>query len=440
MNVQKSLRISIVFVLLVSFQVLPQVQKGSTVILDSLIQEALRHNPEIRAARHQSQASRSRIRMATAWEPPEIGVEFYQTPAASFPNPVKDQMETDYFIEQMIHFPGKLGATGKTARFGALMAEEEARVVERRVIFDLKSAYSEIYWIQKKIELNSENQRLMSQALDVASRQYEVGTGTQTDMLRGRTELSRLAVEALALGREKRSMEAMLNVLLDRPLDGSFSRIDTLDFDFPDWTLEQIDSLALIFRPGFRAMKFEVAMNQAEVVAARWDYAPDFTTRLMYKDMTMTSKDFWSFMIGISLPLSPWAYPKSAGRVQEMTASVRKSEASLDHMKNRVLLDVQNAWSSMKTNREIIELNRKTVIPQADMAVRSAAAAYATGRVPFVMLIDTYRMALSAGLDYHMAVMNFISSQAKLEEAVGLGIVEIEERIRSSAPMTGGLR
>ena len=87
--------------------VLPQEAKSASVVLDSLVQEARRNNPEIQAAGYQSRAAWSRVRQTTAWEPPQIGVEFYQAPVASFPNPVKDQMEYDYFIEQMIPFPGK---------------------------------------------------------------------------------------------------------------------------------------------------------------------------------------------------------------------------------------------------------------------------------------------------------------------------------------------
>jgi cobalt-zinc-cadmium efflux system outer membrane protein len=398
--------------------------------LDSLVKEALLNNPEIRAARYQSQASWSRVRQVVSWEPPQVGVEFYQTPAASFPNPLKDQMETDYFIEQMIHFPGKLGAMGKAARFSAHMTEEEARVVERRVIRELKSAYSELYFIHRKITLNAENQQLMRQLADIASRQYEAGMGGQTDILRAQTELSKLTNEGIALERERLSMEAMINMLLNRPLGGSIGRIDSLAIDFPEWTLEKIDSLALVSRPGLQAMRFEVEMNKAEVNASRWDYAPDFMTRLMYKDMAMTPKDYWSFMIEINLPLTSWAYSKATARVDEMRAQTRKSEASTVQMKNMVLLDVQNAWLSLQTNRNLIELNWKAVLPQSRMALESAIAGYRTGKVMFVMVIDAYRMALMARLDIHMAIMNAAVSLAALEEAVGLSVEDIKARIR----------
>jgi len=42
-----------------------------------------------------------------------------------------------------------------------------------------------------------------------------------------------------------------------------------------------------------------------------------------------------------------------------MKAQTAKSEASFVQMKNRVLLDVQNAWLSLQTNRNFIDLSRK---------------------------------------------------------------------------------
>ena len=411
--------------------VLPQVKEGGTVVLESLVQEARRNNPEIQAAGHQSHAAWSRVRQTVTWEPPLIGVEFYQAPVASFPNPFKNQMEYDYFIEQMIPFPGKLSAMGKAVRNGARMAEEDAKAVERRVIFDLKSAYAELYWIQRKIELNTQNRDLLKSLVETAERQYEVGMGSQTDMLRAQTESSKLANEGIALEREKRSMEAMINTLLNRPIVQSLGRIDTLETRFPGWRREQLDSLAMACRPELQAMRFEVEMKKSEVRAAKWEYAPDFTTRLMYKDMIMTPKDYWSFMVGASLPLTSWAYPKATARVEEAKASGKKTEASYIQMKNMVLLDVEDAWLSLKTNHDLIELNRKNVLPQAELTLASAVAGYKTGKVMFVMLIDVYRMVLMVRLDHHMAVMNFAASQAKLEQAVGLSVAEIEESIRS---------
>jgi outer membrane protein TolC len=403
-----------------SSSIFPQSLDDTAADLDSLIHEARRNNPEIQAAGHQSEAAWSRVRQAVSWDPPQVGVEFYQTPAASFPNPFKNQMEYDYFIEQMIPFPGKLSAMGRAARNGAGMAEEDAKAVERRVIRELKSAYAELYLIQRKIEINLENRGLMQQLVETASRQYETGMGTQTDFLRARTELSKLVNDGTTLRRDKRSAEAMINTIINRPLRREIGRIDTLIIQIPGWTREQFDSLALTNRHELRAMRFQVAMNESEVLAAQWEYAPDFTARFMYKDMAMTPKDYWSFMVGVSLPITPWSSSKTAGRVDETRALKKQSEASLVQMKNMVLLDVQNAWSALQANLDLIDLNRKTVLPQSQMTLESAIASYRTGKIVFATVIDAWRMSLMAELDNHMAVMNAAVGLADLEAAVGV--------------------
>jgi len=192
------------------------------------------------------------------------------------------------------------------------MAEEEARTVERRVIRELKNAFAELYFIQRKIDLHSENLRLMQQFADIASRQYEVGIGSQTDALRARTESSKLTVEAYALEREKRSAEAMLNTLLNRPLEGTFERIDTLDTALPDWTREKIDSVAVAARPELLAMRFEVEMGKAGGQLSQMGFRAGPDGPADVQGHGHHPKDYWSLMVGVALPMMPWAYPKAS--------------------------------------------------------------------------------------------------------------------------------
>src|SRR3990172_5723730 len=123
-------------------------QNNRIVNLDTLIAEALQNNPGLRAARLQTEAARAQIRQARAWEAPEVGVEFFQTPIQSFPNPVADGMETDYVVQQMIPFPGKIANMAKAATSNADMSAENYNALKRKIIRDLKSAYFELYLVQ----------------------------------------------------------------------------------------------------------------------------------------------------------------------------------------------------------------------------------------------------------------------------------------------------
>lgn len=398
--------------------------------LDALIAEALQNNPQLRAARNQTAAARTRIDQVTSWDAPQLGVEFYQTPVQSFPNPVKNGMETDYFIQQMFPFPGKLSAMGRAAEANASMFDQGYKALERKILRELKSAYYELYLVQRKIQINAENQDLMRRFVEIANKQYEVGMGKQPDILRAQTELSTLINDGINLQKEKRAIEAMINTLLSRPANAPLGYVPDIEVNIPQWTFEQLRPLALEARPELKAMNFNIEMNKAELSLSKREYFPDLMARVMYKDMAMTSNDFWSVMVGVSIPLSPWSSGKYTSKVEENQLNVKRAEEEYSNMINMTLFEVQDANVRVQTNQNLVLLYKNTVIPQAEQTLQSTVAAYQTGKTEFLMLIDAYRMVLMSKLDYHMAVMNYMASQAALEQAVGLDIREIAERIR----------
>lgn len=422
--------VHLVIFLVVLFRIDLWAQQAGILKLQDLVAEALQNNPQLRAARNQTAAARTRVDQVTSWEAPQVGIEFFQTPIQSFPNPLKKGMETDYFIQQMFPFPGKLSAMGKAAESNASMFEQSYKALERKILRELKSAYYELYLVQRKIQINAESQDLMRRFIDITHKQYEVGMGKQADVLRAQTELSTLINDGLSLQKEKRVVEAMINTILSRPANAPLGYVPDIEVNIPQWTFEQLSPLALEARPELKAMKYNIDMNKAELSLSKREYFPDLMARIMYKDMAMTGNDFWSAMVGISIPLSPWSSDKYRSKVQENELNVRRAEEDYSSMKNMVLFEVQQANVQVQTNQNLVLLYKNTVIPQAEQTLQSTIAAYQAGKTEFLMLIDAYRMLLMSKLDYHMAVMNFMASQAALEQAVGLDIHQIAERIR----------
>jgi cobalt-zinc-cadmium efflux system outer membrane protein len=405
-------------------------QESKPLKLDELISEALRNNPQLRAGRNQTAAARTRVNQVTSWDAPQVGVEFFQTPIQSFPNPLKNQMEMDYFVQQMFPFPGKLSAMGSMAESNAKMMDQGYKGLERKVLRDLKSAYYELYLVQRKIQINGENQELMRRFVDIASKQYEVGMGKQQDILRAQTELSTLVNAGLNLQKERQVDEAMINTILSRPPNGPLGYVPDIETDVPRWTLEQLRPLALESRPELKAMNFNIDMNKEELSLSKREYYPDLMARVMYKDMAMTSNDFWSVMIGVSIPLAPWSSGKYTSKVEETQLNVHKAEDEYASMRNMTLFEVQDALVKVQTNQNLVMLYKNTVIPQAEQTLQSTIASYQTGKTEFLMLIDAYRMVLMSKLDYHMSVMSYMASQAALEQAVGMNISELVDKLR----------
>jgi outer membrane protein TolC len=421
---------SIAFVLILSLSPTAWSQEKKNISLDELVAEALRNNPQLRSAHNQTQAAKSRIGQSTSWDAPQVGIELYQIPVQSFPNPVKNNMETDYFLQQMIPFPGKLSAMGRAAENNANMTDQNYKALERKVLRNVKSAYFDLYLVQHKIQINAENQDLVKSFVDIARKQYEVGMGKQTDILRAQTELSTLVNDGINLQKERKVVEAMINMLVSRPTTSPLGNVPDIDAQAPQWTFDQLSLVALATRPELKAMGYGIAMNKSELSASKREYYPDLMARVMYKDMAMTNNDFWSVMIGVSIPLAPWSGGKYTSKVEENELNVERAEDDYTSMKNMTLFEVQDALVKVQTNGNLVSLYRNTVIPQAEQTLQSTISEYQTGKTEFLMLIDAYRMLLSSKLEYYMSVMNSMASQAELEQAVGLDVKEISERVR----------
>ncbi len=425
----KIYNITIILIFFILFSINSYSQEKKSEILEIFVQEALENNPQLRAAKNNTSAFQAKIPQMGAWSPPQFGVEFYQTPIQSFPNPIQDGMETDYFIQQMIHFPGKLSAMENAAKNNADMAEQNYEALKRKVIRDLKSTYYMLYLIQREIEINAENQELLKQFYQNAMRQYETGMGKKADILRAQTELSALITEGINLQKEKELAEAMLNTILNRPIDSSFGDISDVSTMEMKLTFEQLLQLAIEQRPELRAMQFNIDMQKAELQLARIEYFPDLMVRAMYKDMKMTNNDYWSLMIGFEVPEVFWSFKKVKSKVQENQFKIKNAEEELTNMINMVKFEVKEACINIQTNYNLILHFKNNVIPQAEQVLKTTILEYQTGNTEFLMLIDAYRMVLMAKLDYYMKVKEYNERLAQLEQAVGLSLMEIDSKI-----------
>jgi len=424
------LRFISLFILIIVLHRGINAQSSDFVYIDSLVAEALQNNPELKAARNITSASKTKIDQVSAWEAPQVGVELFQTPIQSFPNPFKDGMETDYFIQQMFPFPGKISAMTSAAESNAKMVEQQYFALEKRIIRQLKDYYFELYLVQKKIEINKENQDLLRQFTEITRKQYEVGMGKQPDVIRSQTELSTLINEGINLEKERTDIQTMINTILSRPANSELGSVPDPADILPSWQFDDIYELALANRPELKGMTFNIDMYKSELDASRLEYYPDIMGRLMYKDMVNTSDDFWALMVGVNIPLAFWSSGKYTGKVEEDELNVKTAEEQYNLMKNMIASDVQNSLVKIETNRNLVELYQNTVIPQAEQTLQSTKAAYQTGKTEFLMVIDAYKMLLMSELDFYMSKMNFLQSQAHLEQAVGLSISEIKERLK----------
>lgn len=394
--------------------------------LADLIEEALQNNPSLQAAGYKTSASRAQTPQMTAWEPPQFGIEFYKTPVKSFPNPIVNGMETDYFVQQIIPIPGKRSAMGNAAASNSLMQEQNYRILKNKLIRDLKTAYFDLYLQNRKIEINAESENLLRQLADNAAHQYQVGFGNQAVLFRAQTELARSLTQQQNLQNDKKNAKAVLNTLLNRPIDSPFTddfEITTTEISF---SFDRLAQLALTNRPELQAMQSFVEMQKAELLLSKREYYPDLMMRIMYKDMKMTDDDFWSMMIGFEVPEAFWSAGKLKHKVEENKYKVMNSEQEYIDMKNMITLQVQQVWLNVQNAFNLLQNYKNNVLPNAEQTLYAAQAQYQTGGAELMILLETYQLVLDSKQEYFTAVRDYNVGLAQLEEATGMALTEIE--------------
>ncbi|MGB7569522.1 MAG: TolC family protein [Chitinivibrionales bacterium] len=395
--------------------------------LQTLI-NAAQNNPTLKAADAKVQASAASAKAQKSLDPPQVAVEFYQAPVASFPDPFKNQMEYDYSIQQMLPFPGKLGAMANAENKQTDMLKADRKTTEQDIVRNVKSLYFDLYLKNRQIEINHETRMLVRGFVDIARKQYEVDMGKQSDILRAQTELSTLGNDSIVLVQERKSMEGMLNAVCNRPVSSEIGFIPEVNPVLPTFELDKLMALARKNRPELKSMETGIEMQEAERIAAKKGYLPDFMVRGMYKQM-MQGGDDWSLMLGATVPIAPWSHGRISSETKRADANIRTAESDRENMINMISSEVNDALLKVESAKERLKLSRESVIPQAEQTLESALSAYRTGKQEFLMLIDIQRMLVMAKLDYHMAVMTLLDSQSRLERAVGLSTDEIDKEI-----------
>ncbi len=409
--------------------------------LPDLVAQALKNNRGIKAAEFQVKSLHSSPGHTWYLEPPQAGMEFYQAPIKSFPNPVKGQMEIDYSLQQSFPFPGKISARIDSEHKHAEMSESELEALKRKVIREVKTDYYELYLLDRRVEINRQNQALMGRLIEIARRQYEVGMGHQADILRAQTELTQLKTDSLTLAQSRKAMEGMLNAVLNRKTTQPVSVSDSIVPAAVDWSYAQVESVLESNHPNLKAMKAGIRMREAEKTMADKEYWPDFVVGGSYKDMLrMPSgthggdlRDYWSVMVSMNIPIAFWSLPKYQAGVVQSKANLSQAEEEYGDMRNMVFARAQEALLKVQSSQELVRISRTVQVPQAKQALESTLAAYQGGKSEFMALLDAYRMSLIAKENSETALMRLLSGQAELEEAVGLSLEEIRNKISEGA-------
>ena len=386
--------------------------------LNDAVDEALKSNPEILSAKRSSEAASARIWQAASLNDPmvELGYDKLYADRMLTGDPMKT-----YAISQDIPFPTKLYLRAKIASKIAKMAYENYKAKEKEVIARTKSAYAELFYIYRSIEINKENKDVLDQFSQSATARYSKGLGTQGDALKAQVELATVDIELIMLEQRRATAQARLNVLLNRdPKEeiGIPAPEEPLKFGR---TLEEYYSLAEQNNPELKAYRYGIERGKVAYDLSLNEFMPDFTVK--YQQMVQGDKavgNEWAGTLGVTVPL--WFFQKQAFGVKEMKSELEMLKAEYAAKEKAVLFDVRDAYARVDANKKVVELYETAFLPQAEETLNASMKGYESDKIDFLTLLDSRRMFVDFKLKHYNAILDLRIALADLERAVGTSI------------------
>lgn len=375
-------------------------------IVRELVAEALQNNPDIQAAARELDAARSRISPAGALDDPMLELGVVNLPARS-PSFRREEMTMKMIgLAQRLPYPGKRALRRELAKKDADAMANNLQEISNRVAREVKVAYLDLGLVDETLRLVDRNKRVLEQFLSIAEARYGVGQGSQADVLKAQTQLSRMIDEQIKMERERPMIEAELIRALGRGAAARAVKTQPPRAHPVALRLDELREQARVHRAQLLAQQNTIARNDKMLELARKDYYPDFDLRFSYGQRDnfedMRRDDMISFTVAINLPV--WRAEKRDPRVAEAVAmreqATRMYEARLNEINAMLRQQVATAEQSLKSAR----LYETGIVPQARLAVEAALAAYQVNRVDFFTLLDnqmtvfTYEIAHAASL------------------------------------------
>ncbi|HEY0208843.1 TolC family protein [Acerihabitans sp.] len=432
--------------------------------LDWLIEQALQHNPNLRATEAQLRSARALVRQRRAELLPQVNASAAYaniTPPDSIKNSVNQASESAAAAAQT--YGGTEAAQAVRSRLGNVdldtelynvgfdasweldvfgrrrRAEEgaraeaeasEARLADARVQMaaEVGQAYINYLGIRQRIAIAERNLEMVNKSHQLNQQRRERGVASEMDVQRsqllvrqqeGRLPMLRaqaqIALDQLALliGREPGVLDARLAG--NKPLP-------TLPAVVP------VDDAASLIRrrPDVRQAERELAASSAQIGQAIAGYFPQVTLFGSVGMTTTSPKDFNSDAIStLWAPFLRWSF-LDFGRVKAQVAQARAgNDASAAAYEGKVLAALQDANGALArfgaARQQLVSAGqaRESAARSADLVLQR----YRAGATSLIDALDVQRQQLSAEDSQAQAQVELLVDYVALQKSLGLGWV-----------------
>ena len=386
--------------------------------LEDYLQVAASNNPGVQAAYAQFEAALQKSPQVSSLPDPTLTV-------SAFGRMMESSMgaeEAVFSLMQMFPWFGTLEARGNVADLMAEAQFQNYLDVRNKLFFEVKSAYAQLYEVEKTIELQEENLEILDSYKDLSLSRFSSGGGQMVDVVRIDIQKEGALTAIEVLRDQLEPLEADFNLMLNRSPELPVQIADTLVFN---WNESQLDPV-LKDHPAVQQFESQKRAYEAQQELARKEGMPMLGLGLDYTIMSktpmgmpeMNGDDAFMPMLSVSLPIFRKKYKAIRKEAEFMTTAM---EQEGQRQQNELRSQYELSLFELKKAETLIDLYNRQ-IESSEQARSLLISAYSTATGNFdevlrmnqdIIMLKTQRLnAIRSGVTAQ-ARMDYLSSKTE---------------------------
>jgi TolC family type I secretion outer membrane protein len=402
---------------------------GSTgagaVTMDEAIGLALRHDPGLKRAQAERDASRARLQQARAGGLPSVVVSASASEASTnfgnffgFGQRSLTPRSAQISVTQPIFSGGAVGAAINQAKAAEAEAKSNQEGARLALIADVAEAFVSVKSHEQAVALRQAQVEEFVLVRTQSQRRFDDGEVSRTDVDQAQSRLSAARAALAASQGELARLRARYRTLVGEEPVGLDAPGEP---PAPPASLDEAVTEAEADNPSVAAAEDAVRASEAAIARARAEGAP--TVALVAEASSIRDQFLPGYQadggsIGVQGRWSLFTGGLVSGKVSEAEANRRGAEAALDQTRAAIEEAAIDAWQARQT-ADVVAVAARDQAKAAEGAADSVRNEVRVGARPILDLLDAEREALAARIDQLEAEGARVVAAYRLKAVVG---------------------
>jgi outer membrane protein len=311
------------------------------------------------------------------------------------------------------------------AQLQVVQSEEQFRNAQQDLILRVSKAYFDVLIAVESVHLAEAQKTAISEQLEQAKRNFEVGSATITDTLEAQARFDSTSAQEISARNDleirRRQLQQLIDVMPDelRPLGKEFKPEPPQPAEMEKWVDE-----ALASNPQLGVTRAAAELADKEVARNRGGHYPTLDMVASYTKSYPNGGNFGmsestNKSIGVQLNMSLYQGGLINSRLREAEANRERARQELENVRRTVATQTRQAYLGVVSGMARVE-----ALQQALASSKSVLEASKLGQEVGVRtnldVLNAQQELYSTRRDLYQAQYNYLYSELQLKAAVGM--------------------